>query len=167
MATARLQRRRSAKAASGGNGSPRRGAGVDDRVGNNPAERHALASAESYSVGYRKPPRSTQFSKGVSGNRRGRPKGARNVANLLVEALNEDVIVIENGARQRMSKLEAAFRQLADRGAAGDLRALSMLLKRVDAAETSAEPETEGRLDAADEEVAQALIERIRKAPQE
>ena len=38
-----------------------------------------------YDVGYRKPPRHTRFTKGQSGNPRGRPPGAKN--------LNETVIV--------------------------------------------------------------------------
>jgi len=125
-------------------------------------ERCVSVDADSYPVGYGKPPKSGQFHKGVSGNRQGRPKGARGVANLLVEALNEHVIVVENGSPKRMSKLEAALRQLADRGAAGDLRALNMVLKRVDIAEARSEPAEE--LEAADDEVAQGIIKRIRDA---
>ena len=35
-------------------------------------------SAEEYKVGFKNPPRHTQFKKGVSGNIRGRPKGSKN-----------------------------------------------------------------------------------------
>jgi Family of unknown function (DUF5681) len=57
-----------------------------------------------YDVGYRKPPRHTRFAKGQSGNPRGRPPGAKNLKTLLSEALNETVIVSENGGRQRLRR---------------------------------------------------------------
>ena len=55
-----------------------------------------------YEVGYSKPPRHTRFVKGQSGNPRGRPPGAKNFATLLSEALNETVIVTENGGGARL-----------------------------------------------------------------
>src|SRR5260370_27753852 len=50
-----------------------------------------------YAVGYGKPPRHTRFTRGQSGNPRGRAPGAKNMKTLLSEALNECVIVTENG----------------------------------------------------------------------
>jgi len=121
----------------------------------------------SYNVGYSKPPRATQFLKGVSGNKKGRPKGAKNIATQLLEALNEEVTVRENGKLQHVSKLELMFKQLADQGADGDLRALNMILQRVDFAQNRATAEKADVLDEPEQEVAQAIIERIRNAPQE
>ncbi|WP_345821102.1 DUF5681 domain-containing protein [Methylobacterium fujisawaense] len=37
---------------------------------------------EDYEVGYRKPPRHTQFKPGTSGNRRGRPRRSKNIDTL-------------------------------------------------------------------------------------
>src|SRR2546423_15574968 len=54
-----------------------------------------------HKVGYRKPPRHTRFTKGQSGNPRGRPPGAKNLKTLLSDALNEFVIVSENGGRRK------------------------------------------------------------------
>jgi hypothetical protein len=70
------------------------------------------------------PPKHTQFQKGKSGNPRGRPKGARNLSALLKEALDEPIE--QDG--QRMTKLEAAAKQIADNAAAGNPRILQMLL---------------------------------------
>jgi hypothetical protein len=52
------------------------------------------ATAESnYEVGYRKPPKRTQFSKGVSGNRAGRPPGSGAARKSLKEILLEKMPV--------------------------------------------------------------------------
>jgi hypothetical protein len=121
----------------------------------------------SYDVGYGKPPTGTQFGKGISGNKKGRPKGAKNLATLLIDALYEEVTVTVNGVPQRISKLELMLRQLADQGADGDLRALNIILQRVDFAQNRATAEQADVLDDAEHEVAQAIIERIRNAPEE
>ena len=42
-----------------------------------------------YAVGYGKPPRQTQFKKGQSGNPNGRARGSKNLATLIMAALNE------------------------------------------------------------------------------
>src|SRR5215831_17367694 len=76
-----------------------------------------------YEVGYGKPPRHTRFVKGQSGNPRGRPPGAKNFTTLLNEALNELVIVAENGGRRKVSKRQAIVTQLVNRSATADLRA--------------------------------------------
>jgi Family of unknown function (DUF5681) len=67
-----------------------------------------------YDVGYPKPPRHTRFTKGRSGNPRGRPPGAKN--------LNETVIVSENGGRRKVTKRQAIITQLVNRSATDDFR---------------------------------------------
>ncbi|HTV56705.1 MAG TPA: DUF5681 domain-containing protein, partial [Terriglobia bacterium] len=76
------------------------------------------------SVGYGKPPENTRFKKGVSGNPKGRPKGSLNVANAFAKALREKVVIVEHGQRKSVTKFEAALKQLVNKAASGDLRAL-------------------------------------------
>src|SRR5206468_2012620 len=81
-----------------------------------------------HKVGYGKPPRNSRFVKGQSGNPRGRPPGAKNLQTLLNKALNELVIVTENGGRRKISKREAIVTQLVNRSAKADYKAIQILL---------------------------------------
>ena len=84
-----------------------------------------------YEVGYGKPPRHTRFKKGQSGNPRGRPSGSKNLKTLLNEALNERVVVAEEGGRRKITKREAIVTQLVNRSASADFRAIKILLDMV------------------------------------
>jgi Family of unknown function (DUF5681) len=81
------------------------------------------AIGEQEPAGDRERPRSTRFRPGQSGNPRGRPKGARSLRGLVASALGERVEAKENGRRRRITKLEAAVKQLVNRAASGDQRA--------------------------------------------
>jgi len=79
--------------------------------------------------------------------------------------LNEAIPVIENGRRRRISKLQAAAKQVANKGAAGDLRATKMAFDFAEKAEqqqAAAQPSNE-RLSASDEDVVGRLIGRLRQ----
>lgn len=81
-----------------------------------------------YVVGYGKPPRHTRFKKGGSGNPKGRPRGAKNAATLLKEALGEPVIITENGRRKSITKKQAIVKQIVNKAASGDHRSIQLLL---------------------------------------
>ena len=107
-----------------------------------------------YEVGYGKPPRHTRFEKGQSGNPRGRPSGSKNLATLVNEALNETVIVVENGRRRTIPQREAFAKQVVNRSTKADWRAIKILLDIVREIEGRVEPETaESSFSAADEKV--------------
>jgi hypothetical protein len=111
-----------------------------------------------YEVGYGKPPRHSQFKRGQSGNPRGRPAGSKNLGTLVSEALNEPVIVVENGGRRKISKREAIIKQLVNRSAKADWRAIKILLDIVRELESQIEPETaESSFSAADEKVIEQI----------
>jgi len=78
-------------------------------------------------VGYRNPPEKSRFKPGQSGNPQGRPKGALNLATVLERTLRERVVIVENGKRKSVSKLEAAIKQLADQALSGNPKALQLL----------------------------------------
>ena len=118
-----------------------------------------------YEVGYGKPPHHTRFKKGQSGNPGGRPKGSKNLPTLLSEALNEPVVVAENGRRRKITMRQAIIKQLVKRSATADLRAMKILLDMVRDIESQTEPafaETRAFTEA-DEKVLEQLRARFSK----
>ena len=69
--------------------------------------------AQEYEVGYRKPPKTTQFKAGKSGNPKGRPRGSTNLATDLSAELSEQITVREGGQARRVTK-QRAFDQVTD-----------------------------------------------------
>jgi hypothetical protein len=116
-----------------------------------------------YEVGYGKPPRHTRFVKGQSGNPRGRPKGSKNLPTLLSEALNEPVVVAENGRRRKITMRQAIIKQLVKRSASADLRAMKILLDMVRDLEGQTEPASPetAEFSEADEKVLEQLRARF------
>jgi hypothetical protein len=118
-----------------------------------------------YEVGYGKPPRQTRFRKGQSGNPRGRSPGAKNLKTLLNDALNEPVIVTENGGHRKITKRQAIITQVVNRSATADLRAIKILLdmlRDVEGQTEPAAPETSA-FSEADEKVLEQLRVRFSK----
>jgi hypothetical protein len=70
-------------------------------------------------VGYRRPPRTTRFTKGQSGNPAGRTRGRRREAPYEA-VLGQMVTIREGGAPRRVTAAEAFLLQLAKRGLEGD-----------------------------------------------
>jgi hypothetical protein len=97
-----------------------------------------------YTVGYRHPPKATQFVAGKSGNPKGRPKGSRSVGAVLELILRQRVAVTENGKTRRIPVMEVMLRRLAGDAMRSDPRALKLLLSIFD--QYSGSPETTIRL---------------------
>jgi hypothetical protein len=94
-----------------------------------------------YEVGYGKPPPHTRFAKGQSGNPRGRSPGAKNMKTLLTKALNELVVVTDQGGRRKVSKREAIITQLVNRSAKADFKAIQILLGLLRDIESDSDPQ--------------------------
>jgi hypothetical protein len=81
-----------------------------------------------YEVGFGRPPKATQFKKGVSGNKKGRPKGTKNIATLFHQEMHQRVAITENGERRSITKVEAALKQLINRAATGEPKAIHAVI---------------------------------------
>jgi hypothetical protein len=117
----------------------------------------------SHSVGYGSPPKATRFKKGISGNPKGRPKGSLNVATLFIKTLREKVVINEHGKRKKVTKLEAALKQLSNKAASGDLRAIrqSVELAKDVEAKQSAQGSQESVISERDREVIDGILKRF------
>jgi Family of unknown function (DUF5681) len=114
-------------------------------------------------VGYGRPPVNTQFKKGQSGNPKGRPKGSFNVSTLFMKTLREKVVINENGQRKKVTKLEAALKQLVNKAASGDLRAINQLaeLARESEAKQNAPGAERPEIGELDQEVINGILQRF------
>ena len=114
-------------------------------------------------VGYCNPPGHSRFKKGQSGNPQGRPKGTLNIATVLERALREKVVINENGRRKTVTKLEASIKQLTNKAASGELKALQLLAALVRSAEERAIKETtpNSTVDEFDEKVVLGILNRL------
>jgi hypothetical protein len=125
------------------------------------AEPLAGASQPDERIGYGRPPLASRFRTGQSGNPSGRPKGARNLSSIVASALSEKVAVTENGQRRRISKLEAAIKQLVNRAASGEARATQLLIQLIQSDESRPERQDGARLGDADAIVMAELSRRL------
>jgi hypothetical protein len=85
-------------------------------------------SENSYEIGYKRPPKATQWKKGQSGNPRGRAAGQRNLKTELLEEISEIIPIREGGARKKVSKLRALIKAQIAKAIQGDSRATALLL---------------------------------------
>jgi Family of unknown function (DUF5681) len=81
-------------------------------------------TSASYEVGYRKPPRHTQFQKGQSGNPGGRPRRpAQRLEELALYEAYRTTIVMEDGHAIPMPAIQAVLRRQLESAAGGNVRA--------------------------------------------
>jgi hypothetical protein len=83
---------------------------------------------DDYEVGRNRPPRHTQFRKGASGNKKGRPKGRRNLKTDLVEELASGIAIQEDGKRRIVPKQRAMIKRAVAQAIQGDTKAMSNLV---------------------------------------
>jgi hypothetical protein len=92
-----------------------------------------LTESRDSDVGYGRPPVSSRFKKGQSGNPRGRPKGRKR--DIPYDAvLGQAVTIREDGIERRMTAAEAFLLSLAKQGLEGDTAAARQTLASIEEA---------------------------------
>jgi hypothetical protein len=115
-------------------------------------------------VGYGKPPKHTRFRKGRSVNPKGRPKGSKNLGTILLGAVNERVTVTDESGSRKLSKLEVMHKQLANKGATGDLRAFQIISQKLEQLEDRSQSASgSSAFDESDQQVIRELERRFRR----
>ena len=105
-----------------------------------------------------------RFTKGgASPNPKGRPRKSKSFDDSMRTALNTKVTVNEGGKKKKVSTQDATARQIANKGAQGDLRAGKIVLDYAQKAEDrlAAKPSARTLTDA-DEAIVERLIARLR-----
>jgi hypothetical protein len=83
---------------------------------------------DSAGEGFGRPPKHTQFKKGISGNPAGRPKRVSSFKADLAAELQEKLVLTENGRQRRVSKQRAFVKTLVSAAIKKDIRAVNALL---------------------------------------
>src|SRR5262249_22220412 len=90
-------------------------------------------TSTSYEVGYRKPPRHTQFQKGQSGNPGGRPRRSpgRRLDDLARYEAYRTTVVMEDGHATPMPAIQAVLRRQLECAASRNVRAQRDILAMI------------------------------------
>jgi Family of unknown function (DUF5681) len=91
-------------------------------------EREAILDELPYEVGYGKPPQTTRFSSSNQPAKRGAREPCKDPVEILLNELFARIAVTEHGRARKMPKFQVGMRQLANKVANGDLRALNTAL---------------------------------------
>jgi Family of unknown function (DUF5681) len=81
-----------------------------------------------YKIGYRNPPKHTQFKPGESGNPEGRPRKRKLIEEVILNELDSVLTVNVGGKSANMNSREALFRTIERKAMQGDPKALKQIL---------------------------------------
>jgi hypothetical protein len=93
-----------------------------------------------YEVGKGRPPLSTRWSPGQSGNPKGRPKGAKNLVTIFNESFKQKLEIQERGKVRQITALEAVVKKLINEALKGNIKAIEFLLAKEPEITRRAEP---------------------------
>ena len=110
-----------------------------------------------YEVGFGKPPKHTRFKPGQSGNPRGRPKRVPTLAELVQREAKRKIVVVEEGERRKVSKLDALAKRLMQEALKGNARATQQVIQLL--AVSAAAHEATNAASEAQNETDQALLQ--------
>ena len=96
-----------------------------------PESHETVGNNRSYEVGYQRPPKSSQFKPGQSGNPTGRPRTLPSLSRLVDQALARRVQIREGDQVRRVSKLSGIVEVMVNLALKGNYRMLTLVLKEI------------------------------------
>jgi hypothetical protein len=114
-----------------------------------------------YAVGKGRPPMATRWKPGQSGNLKGRPKGAKNLATLFNEILNRKLKIQENGKTRTITGREGIVMRVFTAALKGDIKALGFILGIEPEIARSVQPVETIKSDMSAEELCKVYARRI------
>jgi hypothetical protein len=117
----------------------------------------------SYAIGYGKPPTTSRFKPGKSGNAKGRPKGQKNLKTLIRQAMTAMISVQEGTSSRKVSKLEGVVLRQLQSALKGDDRSAMAVMKiatQLGILDEAADAGAETMLSPSDERILHELVER-------
>lgn len=93
-------------------------------------------SEHEYLVGYKRPPRHTQFRPGQSGNVHGRPRKTRTFAEIVEKEGNRSIVITENQQPLKVKKVDAVVKRQFIKALEGNAKATELIVKALDSRQT-------------------------------
>jgi hypothetical protein len=115
-----------------------------------------------YAVGYRRPPRATQFQPGQSGNPAGRPRGRPSLDELFLEEAARIVKVKVGDKIEHIDRDRALMRKLFDMALLGKVPAIQLVIARLAQAQAALTAKADPQAPLTEGEI--ALLAMISKA---
>ena len=121
-----------------------------------------MSESEDEEIGYKKPPKASQWKPGESGNKKGRPKKTKDFEKLFDQELSQPIRITEGGETRTISRREALIRKLIINALNGEKAAQKLVFSFMKAHHTI----EEFAPDAGDREAFMALFEREKREDQ-
>jgi Family of unknown function (DUF5681) len=118
-----------------------------------------------YKIGRGRPPQSTRWKPGQSGNPRGRPMGAKNLLTIIDEALNQKFEIQEKGKPRIITAREAIVRRVVNEALKGNIKATAFVLAKEPEIAQNAVTRKRITRDMTDQEAADLWAQKIKSRP--
>jgi Family of unknown function (DUF5681) len=119
--------------------------------------------SSAYEVGKGRPPLSTRWKPGQSGNPKGRPREAKNLATIFYDALNEKFEIQVKGKTRKVTAREAIVWKLINEALKGSIKAAAAVLAKEPEIMQDAKPLKMITLDMTPQEAADAYAQMLRE----
>jgi len=114
-------------------------------------------------VGYGRPPKHTRFTKGKSGNAKGRPKGARNMRTYVGIEANQSISLTQNGKPAKIPMIQGVIKKVFVDAVQGKPHAVAKAIELTQAIEAGPELIRQQKLEEEDEVILKEFIKSLRE----